>query len=85
MTFDLSGAASGTGDSITAPEQASQFVAALSKALATMRVKGAALLRGVQLGRMKSVLMSMSDEQLARIGITRPEISRYAKSLMSEE
>lgn len=85
MTFDLSGAASSSDNSGAAPESISRFVAALTRVLARMRVKSTALLRGVQLGRMKSVLMSMSDDQLARIGITRSEISRYAKDLMSEK
>ena len=39
----------------------------------------------LQIGRMKSVLRKMSDEELAQIGITRSDIKRYAKFLVSYE
>lgn len=63
----------------------SGLAAAVSKFFVRLRINGASWLRALQLARMKSVLMSMSDEQLAQIGIIRTEISRYAKSLMSDD
>lgn len=44
-----------------------------------------AVLFAVQVARMKSVLSQLSDEQLAQIGCSRSEISKYAKALMSNE
>ena len=39
----------------------------------------------LQLGTMESYLRNMSDEELAQIGITRSEIKRHAKFLVSYE
>ena len=39
----------------------------------------------LQIGRMESVLRTMSNEDLAQIGITRSEIKRHAKFLVSYE
>lgn len=81
MAFDARTAATGGG--LTA--LTTSFAAAIPRFFATLRMKGASWLKAVQLARMKSVLMSMNDEQLAQIGIIRTEISRYAKSLISDD
>ncbi|MCA8869843.1 MAG: hypothetical protein KDA67_14405 [Rhodobacteraceae bacterium] len=38
----------------------------------------------VQLGRMRSVLRSMSDDQLAQIGVKRADINAYSGALMGQ-
>jgi uncharacterized protein YjiS (DUF1127 family) len=52
-----------------------------SKAMA--KVKSA--LKALQMARMLSTLSSMSDHQLAQIGIQRSEIPEYAETLMAVE
>jgi len=44
-----------------------------------------AVTKRLQHGRMISVLMRLSDAQLARIGITRAQIPSYARSLVYGE
>jgi len=39
----------------------------------------------LQIGRMESFLRTMSDEDLAQIGITRSEIKRHARYLITYE
>ena len=41
--------------------------------------------KALQMGRMMATLSSMSDQQLAQIGISRSDIPQYAKTLMSDE
>lgn len=84
MTFDPSTATTGGGFTAK-PALISAFAAGAATLLTRSRANGASWLRRLQLARMKSVLMSMSDEQLAQVGITRKEISRYAEKLTSEQ
>jgi uncharacterized protein YjiS (DUF1127 family) len=53
--------------------------------LARFGVKAKSTLKAVQMARMLSALSSMSDYQLAQIGIQRSEIPKYAKTLMADE
>lgn len=55
----------------------------LSHALSTLRIRAAALGHGIMLGRMESVLNSLSDHELAQIGIAREDIKDRAKQLIS--
>lgn len=42
-------------------------------------------LRSLQMGRMMAILSNMSDQQLAQIGVTRPDIPQYAKELITKD
>ncbi len=53
--------------------------------LARLGAKAHARLRAMQMARMLSTLSSMSDHQLAQIGISRSDIPRYAEKLMATE
>lgn len=59
-----------------------QYVARLA---VLTRVKAKSVLRALQTARIMSVLANMSDQQLARIGISRSDIPQYAEGLMSKE
>lgn len=49
------------------------------------KAKAHAALRAVQMARMLSTLSSMTDSQLAHIGISRSDIPQYAQTLMAEQ
>ena len=53
--------------------------------LAKLGVKAHTCLRALQMARMLSTLSSMSDYQLAQIGISRSDIPKYAATLMENE
>ena len=53
--------------------------------LARLGVKARSGLRALQMARMLSTLSSMSDHQLAQIGISRSDIPKYAATLMENE
>jgi uncharacterized protein YjiS (DUF1127 family) len=53
--------------------------------LVTFGAKANATLRTLQMARMMSTLSSMSDYQLAQIGISRSDIPKYAETLMAKE
>lgn len=53
--------------------------------LATLGAKASAALRTLQVARMMSTLSSMSETQLAQIGISRSDIPEYAETLMAKE
>ncbi len=63
--------------------------ATISSILTVFGVKALAsaksTLKSLQTARMVSVLASMTDVELAQIGITRSEIPPYAAKLMSDE
>ena len=42
-------------------------------------------LKGIQLGRMMSILSNMSDTQLAELGLARADIPQYAEKLLANE
>lgn len=50
----------------------------------TGRVLGG-LLRAMQTGRMMNVLCSMSDSQLAQIGLARADIPAYAREMIAPQ
>ncbi len=67
---------------ITASATTSGFLTDLgAKTLASVK----STLRALQTARMMSVLASMSDAQLAQIGITRCEIPRHAEKLIADD
>ena len=47
--------------------------------------KARSALRTLQMARMLSTLSSMSNHQLAQIGITRSDMPKYAEKLMADE
>jgi uncharacterized protein YjiS (DUF1127 family) len=53
--------------------------------LVTFGAKVNAAVRTLQMARMMSTLSSMSDAQLAQIGISRSDIPEYAETLMAKE
>lgn len=53
--------------------------------LARLGVKAKSGLRAMQTAQMQSTLSSMSDHQLAQIGISRSDIPKYAATLMENE
>ena len=67
---------------ITASATTSGFLTDLgAKTLASVK----STLRALQTARMMSVLASMSDAQLAQIGIARCEIPRHAEKLIADD
>ena len=70
-------------------QPATTYSAAVSKFLVQLGSDFAATaksaLRAMQMARMMSSLTSMSDPQLAAIGITRSQIPQYAEKLMAQE
>ncbi|WP_390910354.1 DUF1127 domain-containing protein [Pseudosulfitobacter sp. SM2401] len=71
----------------TQPEEtgSSYAITCLISLLATFGAKANAALRTLQVARMMSTLSSMSDIQLAQIGISRSDIPEYAETLMAKE
>lgn len=61
--------------SIRAPSRLMRFAA-------RTRNRAGMTLKTLQKGRMMSALSELSDAQLAEIGISRPEIPRYAERLI---
>ncbi|MBT8458184.1 MAG: DUF1127 domain-containing protein [Boseongicola sp.] len=61
------------------------LIATSIAALIRVRTKAKAVLKTLQLARMISTLSSMSDHQLAQIGITRSDIPKYAEELMADQ
>ena len=57
----------------------------LNRALATIGSGMSAAGTSLKVARMASALNNLSDHQLAQIGITRSDIKRHAKSLVSYE
>ena len=53
--------------------------------LARFGAKAHAGLKALQMARMLSTLYSMSDHQLAQIGVSRSDIPKYAETLMAED
>lgn len=53
--------------------------------LARIGAKAHAGLKALQMARMLSTLSSMSDHQLAQIGISRSDIPKYAETLMADD
>ena len=53
--------------------------------LARFGVKAKSTLKAIQTARMLSTLSSMSDYQLAQIGLQRPDIPKHAKTLVADE
>lgn len=66
-------------------QNAQGLLAALARFGRNVMAKAKSGLRAVQMARMLSTLSSMSDRQLAQIGIQRSDIPQYAKTLMAEE
>ena len=66
-------------------QNAQGFLAASARFGRNVMAKVKSGLRAVQMARMLSTLSSMSDRQLAQIGIQRSDIPQYAKTLMAEE
>ncbi len=59
--------------------------AALFALLVRLGAKVHAGIRALQMARMLSTLSSMSDHQLAQVGISRSDIPKYAATLMDNE
>lgn len=69
----------------TATHGRNPLIATSIAALIRVRTKAKAILKTLQLARMISTLSSMSDHQLAQIGITRSDIPKYAEELMADQ
>ena len=67
-------------------QHAARGFASFCTSCASTVYKGlASFVTNLQIGRMESVLRTMSNEELAQIGITRRGIKRHAKFLVSYE
>lgn len=66
-------------------QHAQSFLALLARFGRNVMAKAKSGLRTLQMARMLSTLSSMSDHQLAQIGITRSDIRNYAETLMADE
>lgn len=85
MTFEANTPAPRGARSIAPTVHVPDFVNAILRFGARVGAKAGALVRAMQVSRMKSVLMSMSDEHLAEMGVKRSEIDRHAKILIMGE
>lgn len=66
-------------------QRAQSFLALLVRFGRNVIAKAKSGLRTLQMARMLSTLSSMSDHQLAQIGITRSDIPKYVETLMADE
>ncbi len=83
MTIEALSATPVANRSIASSLRGANLAAAASKLASGLRVGGSSLLKRLQISRMRSILMRMSDDQLAQIGIKRAEIASYAVYLLS--
>lgn len=74
-----------TVDTQTAKSDGVHVIGVSIALLAKFEAKLHAALKALQMARMLSTLSSMSDHQLAQIGISRSDIPKYAEKLMAKE
>lgn len=70
---------------VLAAERIAPLMATLARSGSIIVGKAAAAVKILQHARMMSVLASLSDAQLAEIGIERSDIPLYAKRLMTRD
>ncbi|MCZ4352208.1 DUF1127 domain-containing protein [Roseovarius aestuarii] len=82
MTFNSHTATPTTHKAINGSAWISQLASTLTGFAVSAKTTAGATLRAVQTGRMISMLSTLSDRQLAEIGITRSEIPQYSADMI---
>ena len=64
---------------------ATRIAVSVPRFLARIAAKSHAALKALQIARMQSTLLNMSDYQLTQIGVSRSDIPKYAETLMADK
>jgi uncharacterized protein YjiS (DUF1127 family) len=85
MTVNSHTAGSDTCQAASASISFTKMAHGFLSILARFGAKAKSGLKAMQMARMLSTLSSMSDYQLAQIGIQRSDIPKYAQTLMADD